>query len=1219
MSEEAGGKPADAGNAMDALTPPTMKYANQPEGEMTQIGPAPSQPPGKNTTVSRNNSSPTIGGGAGGRGGDSMMSDMQMQDLSNERLLKDAPRVESNGKMVPALNRIPLLTKIGQGGMGAVYYGIHPRLNSEVAVKVLPFHLAEQDPGMIKRFYREAQIAAQVRSPHLVNVLDVNEESGLFFLVMEFVAGATAGHLVKSSVEKIQTGLTELDVLDIAIGASEGLHAAHAQGIVHRDLKPENIMVPYKSRREKTYDLKNSKLMDLGLARSEESNQQSLTGVQAAMGTPGYMAPEQALDAKTADKRSDVFGMGATIYALLTGHAPFRGEAVMKVLMATMHEPHEPVIKSRPEVSSVLSEIVDKCLDKKQDSRYADAQQLLRALRNCRKLLTKGEVDEYSEGDGKDMAALSSSRGAPGTLTGVAARSSSSDATLIGPPPTLPGMSGAAATAKPQSKSMLMVVAGVGALLLAVGAFFVLKGKNTPIAENPPGKIDGPGKSSEPGPAKPPARTLTPEEMKSKRKAFASYSGLLKDALESSDLESAELYLGNLKDVAAVMPAGDDVHKQLADFQTSYANVGKEKEFQNKIKEIDLAFARSEYAKAMKIVVEEAKPVTKQGEELLAAKQKQIQARQTYNKLVKDAEAAPADKVQLALDNVKKARTVMPDTPEEKARLDKLEARLQDQDKYNSQMAIVKKFEGEKQYQQAYDSALVAEKLIADPVDAKDAIKRLIPRLDQAARDAAAKQAKLDFDTSYSLAQKELAAGNFDEAERQASMALSKSTEPKDNTDATNLKTLVQTKRKAFQDSRDQQKVAGLLKEGVEIFAKSGDADGARLKIEEAKQTDANNAALLAFEKTLGDFVKFEDAAKKALKEKRIGDADAAIKQALALAPNSASSKKISDDVLKIKNAELAAKQDEAKKRQSLSDAVKEGDDLLAQSKFADAVKAFEKGKPFAQALSEADADSLAKKIDQAKTSEAKRLAAIENDIRNSFSKKLAEAETAGAGGKFDDAIRLASEAKTLIKDNPAFNKDYDKMIERERAFAAAKSAKAENDYVATARKTVAGKFAQADLTGALAEVETARKTYPQREEWVQIAECAGALKEISPTASALPAQYTDFETKLKGRPSGELAKLGALRDTLTLAVKDALAKLSAPDFTDTRGLSASLRQSQARLRELGDLVQKLEKQARQRDDKIPDPDNGSGRRTSTPEPKKKSGGGSVGEGNVDD
>ena len=112
---------------------------------------------------------------------------VKTQNLLDDKLILSATRVDVRGTRVPVLGGIQLLAKLGQGGMGAVYYGVHPRLHQEVAVKVLPFHLAEQEPGLIPRFIREAQIAAKVRSPHLVGVIDVNEENGLFFLVMEFI------------------------------------------------------------------------------------------------------------------------------------------------------------------------------------------------------------------------------------------------------------------------------------------------------------------------------------------------------------------------------------------------------------------------------------------------------------------------------------------------------------------------------------------------------------------------------------------------------------------------------------------------------------------------------------------------------------------------------------------------------------------------------------------------------------------------------------------------------------------------------------------------------------------------------------------------------------------------------------------------------------------------------------------------------------------------
>ena len=362
---------------MDALTPPTMKVPPPSGGEQTLVNPPSLGMPTQH--ISGNARNTTTRNPAAGTASnlDGITLSVTVQDLNTERLLQSASRIEAHGRQCPTLKGIPLLAKLGQGGMGAVYYGVHPRLRSEVAVKVLPFHLAEQDPQMIRRFYREAQIAAQVRSPYLVNVTDVDEECGLFFLVMEYVNGNTAGSVLKSTLKNPKPGLPELDVLEICIAATEGLNAAHTNGVVHRDIKPDNIMIPFQSRSNQTYDLSRSKLMDLGLARSEEGGGgQSLTGVQTAMGTPGYMAPEQALDAKTADKRSDVFSMGATLYALLVGTHPFPRDATMKVLMATMHEPHEPVSVKRTDVSDALSEVINKCLEKKQENRYADAQQL---------------------------------------------------------------------------------------------------------------------------------------------------------------------------------------------------------------------------------------------------------------------------------------------------------------------------------------------------------------------------------------------------------------------------------------------------------------------------------------------------------------------------------------------------------------------------------------------------------------------------------------------------------------------------------------------------------------------------------------------------------------------------------------------------------------------------------------------------------------------------
>ena len=150
---------------------------------------------------------------------------LEVQNLRPDRLLASAPQINFKGQQVPVLGGIPILAKLGQGGMGAVYFGIHPRLKQEVAVKVLPFPLLSQNPHMLERFYREAQIAAKVKSPRVVGVLDVNEEHGLFYLVMDYIAGLSAGGFVKRYYGDGM--LPEATALDICISATEGLQAAH--------------------------------------------------------------------------------------------------------------------------------------------------------------------------------------------------------------------------------------------------------------------------------------------------------------------------------------------------------------------------------------------------------------------------------------------------------------------------------------------------------------------------------------------------------------------------------------------------------------------------------------------------------------------------------------------------------------------------------------------------------------------------------------------------------------------------------------------------------------------------------------------------------------------------------------------------------------------------------------------------------------------------------
>jgi serine/threonine protein kinase len=314
---------------------------------------------------------------------------VQPQDLSQDPLLTTLIRVQMGSHRVPQIAGIPLLARIGRGGMGAVYYGLHLRLGIEVAVKILPFHLAEQNPDTIQRFSQEAQFSARIQSDHLVRVLDINEENGLFFLVMEFVYGESAGVYLKRLKREGKKGLPEQEAIKLSIAACKGLAAAHKAGVVHRDIKPDNILIP--QRADGSYEFERAKLADLGLSRTENEDK-GLTVTQVAMGTPGFMAPEQADDAKRVTKSADIYSMGACIYDLISGHPPFHGKQMVQVILDTQQKPHEPLRSIAPEISVALNSVVDNCLEKHAHNRLSDGGALGDALSQC--LVRPFEVPE---------------------------------------------------------------------------------------------------------------------------------------------------------------------------------------------------------------------------------------------------------------------------------------------------------------------------------------------------------------------------------------------------------------------------------------------------------------------------------------------------------------------------------------------------------------------------------------------------------------------------------------------------------------------------------------------------------------------------------------------------------------------------------------------------------------------------------------------------------
>jgi len=265
------------------------------------------------------------------------------------------------------IGRCRTIRELGRGGVGTVYLATHQTLQIEVALKVLSPALSMDNPGLAERFIREAQLAARIRHPNVIAVMDAahDETTGLYYIVMEFVGGGSlAWHLRNGP-------LPEAKALSVVTGIAHALVIAEENRIVHRDIKPENIMLDLRG---------TSKLADLGLAKHALDSRVSLTLGGSFMGTPAYMSPEQARDAKVADTRDDIYSLGASFYECLTGEAPFQGETPYNIMSELLTKPSPKPSDLRPSISRSADLICRKMMAKSRDLRYPDAHALLRDL-----------------------------------------------------------------------------------------------------------------------------------------------------------------------------------------------------------------------------------------------------------------------------------------------------------------------------------------------------------------------------------------------------------------------------------------------------------------------------------------------------------------------------------------------------------------------------------------------------------------------------------------------------------------------------------------------------------------------------------------------------------------------------------------------------------------------------------------------------------------------
>ena len=257
--------------------------------------------------------------------------------------------------------RYEVLSKIGAGGMADVYKGKDHMLNRYVAIKVLKKEFKE-DENFVRKFRSEAQAAAGLIHPNVVNVYDVGEDRGLYYMVMELVEGIT----LKEYIDK-KGRLSHKETISIAIQMCTGIGVAHAANIIHRDIKPQNIIISKDGK---------VKVTDFGIAKATTSN----TISSNAMGSVHYTSPEQARGGFS-DQKSDIYSIGITLYEMVTGQVPFDGDSTVSVAIKHLQEEITPPSEIVPDIPYSLEQIILKCTQKNGERRYKNTDELIQDLK----------------------------------------------------------------------------------------------------------------------------------------------------------------------------------------------------------------------------------------------------------------------------------------------------------------------------------------------------------------------------------------------------------------------------------------------------------------------------------------------------------------------------------------------------------------------------------------------------------------------------------------------------------------------------------------------------------------------------------------------------------------------------------------------------------------------------------------------------------------------
>jgi serine/threonine protein kinase len=262
-----------------------------------------------------------------------------------------------------------IIDLLGSGGMASVYKGYDASLDREVAIKII--HPDEELPDFVERFQREARVVASLRHANIVQVYQFGEQDGVFYMVQELLPGPTLADVLRKYGRR---RMATSRIIDIVTQLAAALDFAHSQGVTHRDVKPSNAM--YNHHDELV-------LTDFGIARSEADAMRTATGPGIVMGTPGYVAPEQAASSASITPACDIYALGVVSFELLTGRLPFEADAPMEIVLKHLYESPPNPSSLRQDLPKSVDRVIQKALSKEPTDRYASAGSLAKALQNA--------------------------------------------------------------------------------------------------------------------------------------------------------------------------------------------------------------------------------------------------------------------------------------------------------------------------------------------------------------------------------------------------------------------------------------------------------------------------------------------------------------------------------------------------------------------------------------------------------------------------------------------------------------------------------------------------------------------------------------------------------------------------------------------------------------------------------------------------------------------